>query len=76
MLSAHAAMQALLARRMPEVRFDGVGLGDCVEFLRDVSGERIYVDWATLDVRSSTSFAAYQPSSSCSHAGVPLSPRR
>jgi hypothetical protein len=34
------------------------------------------IDWTTLEVRSSTSLAAYQPSSSCSQAGCSLSPRR
>jgi hypothetical protein len=44
-----AAMQAALARRMPEVRFDVVGLGDVIEFFSDVCGVMFYVDWASLN---------------------------
>lgn len=43
-----AAMQVALARRLPEVRFDAVGLGDVLEFLNDVSGVTLDVDWASL----------------------------
>lgn len=34
--------------QFPEVRFDGVALGDVVNFLHDVSGATITVDWDAL----------------------------
>ncbi|HET6251229.1 MAG TPA: hypothetical protein VFE47_26335, partial [Tepidisphaeraceae bacterium] len=32
---------AKMQRRLPEVKFDGVGLSDALDFLRDVSGVKI-----------------------------------
>jgi hypothetical protein len=40
-----AALRAKLDRRLPEVKFDGVGLSDVLDFIRDVSGLPIRVDW-------------------------------
>ncbi|HWE94098.1 MAG TPA: VIT domain-containing protein [Tepidisphaeraceae bacterium] len=42
------AVQARLDRQLPEVQFDGVGLGDAVDFLRDVSGANLFVNWKVL----------------------------
>jgi hypothetical protein len=39
------AMQAQLDRELPEIRFGGQALSDIIDFLRDVSGANIYVDW-------------------------------
>lgn len=42
------ATQALLDRKLPEVRFDRVSLEDAIEFLRDLTGANIYVNWGAL----------------------------
>jgi hypothetical protein len=39
---------AAMNRSLPELKFDGVGLSDCVDFLRDVSGSNITVNWKAL----------------------------
>src|SRR5689334_18811856 len=38
-----------LAQRLPELRFQGVTLGDAIEFMRDVSGANIAVNWKALE---------------------------
>src|SRR5688500_16770305 len=48
--AASAALaRAALNRVLPDMKFDGVGLGDCVDFLRDVSGANIHVNWKALE---------------------------
>jgi protein involved in polysaccharide export with SLBB domain len=42
-------MVAMLDRKLPEVTFDGVPLTDVVDFLRDVTGANIFVDWRALE---------------------------
>jgi hypothetical protein len=42
-------LQIRLARRSPEVRFAGHDLSDAVDFLQDVTGIVIQVDWAALE---------------------------
>jgi Ca-activated chloride channel family protein len=44
-----AQVQAVLGKRLPEVRFDRVGLVDAVDFLKDVTDEEIAVDWDRLN---------------------------
>ena len=44
-----AAVQAQLDKRLPELRFDAVGFSDVVDFLRDVSGSNIFVNWRALE---------------------------
>ena len=44
-----AAIQAQLARALPEVNFDGAGFADVIDFLRDVSGVNIFVNWKALE---------------------------
>lgn len=44
-----AALQAQLARPLPEVNFDAVAFADCIDFLRDVSGANIFVNWKVLE---------------------------
>lgn len=44
-----APSRTLFDRALPEVRFDGVGLGDVLEFMKDVSGAPINVDWKALE---------------------------
>ncbi|MFI5382013.1 MAG: hypothetical protein ACHRHE_22180 [Tepidisphaerales bacterium] len=49
-MAPHAAgMQTVLARRLPQFRLDGISLVDSTDFLGDVSGQPITVDWKTLD---------------------------
>lgn len=43
------ALLARLDRKMPEVKFDAVGLSDVFDFMQDVSGIRIVVDWQALE---------------------------
>src|SRR5690349_7885783 len=33
---------------LPAVKLTGQPLADCIDFLRDVSGESVYVDWPAL----------------------------
>jgi hypothetical protein len=40
-----AQVKAKLDRMLPELNFDGVGLADAIDFLRDVSGAKIDADW-------------------------------
>jgi len=42
-------LQAQLSRTLPELKLDGVTLGDALDFIRDVSGVNLYVDWKTLE---------------------------
>lgn len=42
-------LQAQLARTLPELKLDGVSLGDALDFIKDVSGVNLYVDWKTLE---------------------------
>jgi general secretion pathway protein D len=44
-----AQVQAQLDRKLPELRFDGVPFADVVDFLRDVSGSNIFVNWKALE---------------------------
>jgi Flp pilus assembly secretin CpaC len=43
------AVQAQLDRALPELTFDGVGFSDVIDFLRDVSGANIFVNWKSLE---------------------------
>ena len=38
-----------LARILPEVTFDGVGFSDVADFLRDVTGANLLIDWKRLE---------------------------
>jgi hypothetical protein len=38
-----------LERRLPEVNFDGAAFVDVVDFLRDITGTNIVVDWRALE---------------------------
>lgn len=38
-----------LSSIVPEVRFDGVPLGDAIEFLRDITGANLHVNWRALE---------------------------
>lgn len=42
-------LQAQLDRILPELTFDSVGLSDVLDFLRDVSGAKINVNWKALE---------------------------
>ena len=42
------AVLAQLDRPIPELNFDGAGLSDVVDFLRDVSGANLVVEWGQL----------------------------
>ncbi len=46
---ADAALQAQLDRHLPELRFNANALSDVIDFLRDVTGANIYVDWPALE---------------------------
>ncbi len=44
-----AAIQAQLDRKLPELHFNANSFADVIEFLRDVTGANIYVDWPALE---------------------------
>jgi hypothetical protein len=44
-----AGMRQTLNTTLPEVNFSGVGLTDAIDFLRDVSGANIAVNWKALE---------------------------
>src|SRR5437763_8617057 len=50
-LRSGAADRARLALNMnlPTLNFSGVAFGDTIDFLRDVSGTNIHVDWKALE---------------------------
>src|SRR5258706_11387111 len=52
--SQQAAANASLNRLLPEVKFQGSTLKDCFEFLRDVSGANIHVNWRALEAAGVT----------------------
>ena len=39
----------LLQKRLPEVRFDAIGFSDVVDFLRDITGANMFVNWRALE---------------------------
>jgi uncharacterized membrane protein YgcG len=43
------ASRAMLARAMPELKFDGVAFSDAVDFLRDVTAANLVVNWRALE---------------------------
>jgi len=43
------AVAAQLDRNLPEVAFDQVGFSDVIDFLRDVSGANLFVNWKSLE---------------------------
>lgn len=46
---AHAGpTRAAMGRLLPEVKFDGIGLADALDFVRDVAGINLVVDWKSL----------------------------
>ena len=47
-ISAASGTRASMARRLPPVNFTGIALGDAIDFLRDVSGQNINVNWKAL----------------------------
>ena len=44
-----AAIQAQLDRHLPELNFTANSFSDVIDYLRDVSGANIYVDWPALE---------------------------
>src|SRR5262249_5856566 len=47
--AADLQVQAILDKRLPEIRFDQVALSDVVDFLRDVTGANVFVNWKTIE---------------------------
>lgn len=48
-LEAVSSIRHQLNATLPEVKFDGVALSDAIDFLRDVSGANISVNWKALE---------------------------
>jgi general secretion pathway protein D len=46
---ADQATQALLDRKLPELNFQAIGFSDVIDFLRDVTGANIFVNWRALE---------------------------
>jgi|GEM_PF-6426655 len=44
------AMAKQMDRQLPQIHFTGVGFSDTIDFMRDVSGINIVVDWANLGI--------------------------
>jgi hypothetical protein len=40
---------ASMSRSLPEMKFDGVALADCIDFLRDITSANIVVNWKALE---------------------------
>jgi beta-lactamase regulating signal transducer with metallopeptidase domain len=49
LVAADKKTQAQLDRVLPELNFEGVALSDVIQFLRDVSGANIVVNWKNLE---------------------------
>jgi hypothetical protein len=43
------AMEAMLEKKLPELQFDNVAFSDVIDFLRDVTGVNIFVNWRSLE---------------------------
>ena len=52
--NANATARYQLNSSLPEVKFDGVALGDALDFLRDVSGINLTVNWKALEAAGVT----------------------
>src|SRR3954465_8694901 len=46
---ARGVSRAMLARTMPELKFDGVAFSDAIDFLRDVTAANLVVNWKALE---------------------------
>lgn len=46
---ATPTMREVLNRPLPEVHFSAIKFSDAIDFLRDVSGTNLYVDWRALE---------------------------
>jgi hypothetical protein len=49
-----AEMKTSLDRRLPEVNFAQIPVGDTIDFLRDITAANIFVNWRTLEVAGVT----------------------
>jgi hypothetical protein len=47
--TAGPKLAAILRKRLPELHFNANGFADVVDFLRDVTGANIYVDWPAFE---------------------------
>jgi hypothetical protein len=45
----NAETRKLLEKPLPQVKFDAIGLVDVIDFLRDVTGANIFVNWRALE---------------------------
>jgi hypothetical protein len=52
--TAPAAPRTVLDRSLPETKFAGVTLGDAIDFIRDVGGINIHVNWKALEEQGVT----------------------
>ena len=46
---ADEKMLVQLDRKIPEINFTGQGLADVLDFMRDVTGSNIFIDWRSLE---------------------------
>lgn len=47
--ASREVVQKQLDRMVPELTFDAVGFSDVIDFLRDVSGAKIFVNWKSIE---------------------------
>lgn len=45
----NVSVKAVLNSRLPDLRFENISLGDAMDFLRDVSGANIHVNWRAIE---------------------------
>src|SRR5947209_4169818 len=46
---ASAQNKANMGRKLPEINLNNIPLNDAIDFIRDVSGLNIHVDWKSLE---------------------------
>ena len=49
-----AAKKTILDTNLPEVRFQQIALKDCINFLTDISGAKLQVDWKAFKAQKIT----------------------
>src|SRR4051812_32549312 len=47
--AAEVSASRALNRMLPETKFDNISFSDAIDFLRDVSGANIHVNWKVLE---------------------------
>ena len=51
---ARLTVRQMLNARLPELKLEGIALGDAIDFLRDVSGANLHVNWRAIEAAGVT----------------------